>query len=157
MAFTQSNPTWLEVLTNMVYFLTLSIFGEARLCKVYFPTNEVYPVKSDQWSSIPFLWVNLNNPVKKSLMLVCLVNLIYWLQLIHGYLNDRVSLYFLAILTFREVGWINLADSQVDLSDREVQMGMVSTQFALALNATLTSMASTRSVPIFCEGQYVWC
>ena len=75
--------------------------------------------------------------------------------MIHGFLNDRISLFFLAIITFREVERINLAIFQAVVNDREVQMGMVSTQFALALNATLISMASARVIPIQCEAHYV--
>ena len=54
--------------------------------------------------------------------------------MIHGVLNDRVTLFFLAILTFREVGRINLANSQAVTIVREVQKGMVSTQFAPTLH-----------------------
>ena len=54
--------------------------------------------------------------------------------MIHGDLNDRVYLFFLAHLTFREVGRINLADSQAVTIDREVQMGMASAQFAPTLH-----------------------
>ena len=77
--------------------------------------------------------------------------------MIHGVPNDRVSLFFLAIITFREVERINLVNSRAVVNDREVQRGMDSNQFAIALNATLTSMASARVIPTWFEAQYVWC
>ena len=73
--------------------------------------------------------------------------------MIHGFLNDRVSLYFLAIIAFREVGMINLANSQAVINDREAQTGMAFARFALTLNATLTSMASAQAIPIWSEAQ----